>query len=109
MSEQAQTPFSYNFTGNDDHVIVFLVNDYTSRWAQISKSKDRENNYLLVVSYGNLSESGRPGVCKMPMIYMLDNGGATAHANDELQNKISRGYAYSKVTVNGKILYPLQQ
>lgn len=110
MNEQNQElQFNYHFVENDDNVEVFLVNDFTSRYTQINKSRNKENAYLVVISYGNLSENGRPGICKLPMIYTLDNGGATAHANNELQSKISKGYTFNKVIVNKQILYPPQQ
>ena len=96
-----QAPITYSFVENDDTAVVTLVNEEKQRWSQIDKHKENDN-YFVIVSYGNISASNRFGKCKIPRIYSLTNEEATALANSELQSKISDGFSFGEVAVQSE-------
>jgi hypothetical protein len=105
-SLMAETPFTFVFQENDDSATVILVNDELSRWTKIEKVKV-ENNYNVTITYGDIGKGKDPYKgCKLPRFASrTDNTDVTGHANHSIMDKLTSGYVYQRVTVNGQNIY----
>lgn len=100
--------FTHQFVEDDNTVIVILINSELSRFTRIMKRRDGDQ-YSVNINYGDLGKGkNRFNTCKLPRIIKTTNHDATSIANSNMTDKLSHGFVYEAVTVNGEIIYPQQ-